>query len=65
MHSILAVLVLKRGIPTSIKFRTRGKQLEDGVLGEWEMHLPGVSSQANIVEASQSALYKGEAGLAE
>ena len=35
------MLVLKRGIPTSIKFRTRGKQLEDGVLGEWEMHLPG------------------------
>lgn len=41
MHSILAMLVLKRGIPTSIKFRTRGKQLEDGVLGELEMHLPG------------------------
>ena len=35
------MLVLKRGIPTSIKFRTRGKQLEDGVLGGLEMHLPG------------------------
>ena len=35
------MLVLKREISTLIKFRTRGKQLEDGVLGEWEMHLPG------------------------